>query len=148
MALGAKLAQPDRQVVSMCGDGAFMFQNALWSLARYDAPVLQVIYNNHGYNMNRAFSWGSGKQGKAKKDLVTYLGDPDVNFVHMAKAFDIEGEVAEDPADLRNAIQRGINATRDGRPYLLDIQTERWGPGGEMTWHPEISIAEMRTKKV
>ncbi len=147
VALGAKLAQPDRQVVSMCGDGAFMFQNNLWSLARYDAPVLQVIYNNHGYNMNRAFGWG-GNQGKAKQDLVTYLGDPDVNFVHMAKAFGIDGEVAEDPDDLRNAIQRGINATREGKPYMLDIQTERWGPGGEMTWHPEISIAEMRTKKV
>lgn len=147
VALGAKLAQPDRQVVSMCGDGAFMFQNALWSLARYDAPVLQVIYNNHGYNMNRAFGWG-GNQGKAKKDLVTYLGNPDVDFVHMAKAFGIDGEVAQDPADLRGAIQRGIDATRGGKPYVLDIRTERWGPGGELTWHPDISIARMRTRKV
>lgn len=148
-ALGAKLAQPDKQVVAISGDGAFMFQNSLWSLARYDAPVIIVIYNNRAYNMNRAFGFlGDGAQATMKKDLVTYLGDPDVDFTYFAKAHGIGGEVVNDPANLKDAIKRAIQTTKDGKPYLLDVGTERWGAGGELTWHPEISISEMRTRKV
>jgi thiamine pyrophosphate-dependent acetolactate synthase large subunit-like protein len=148
VALGAKLAQPDRQVVALSGDGAFMFQNALWSLSRYDAPVLTVIFNNRAYNMNRAWNWlEGGAQAAQKKDLVTYLGDPDMDFAVYARAFGIDGEVVRAPADLKGAILRGAQALRDGRPYLLDVNAERWGKGGELTWHPDISIADMRTRK-
>ncbi|TDJ47758.1 MAG: thiamine pyrophosphate-binding protein [Gammaproteobacteria bacterium] len=149
VALGAKLAQPDRQVVALSGDGAFMFQNALWSLSRYDAPVLIVIYNNKAYNMNWAFNrTGGGAQARAKKDLATYLGNPDVDYVMWAKSHGIDGEGVTDPGKLRAAIKRGIGVVRDGRPYLLDVHAERWGGVGDYTWHPEISIAGMRTRKV
>jgi benzoylformate decarboxylase len=149
VALGAKLAQPDRQVVALSGDGAFMFQNALWSLSRYDAPVLVVIFNNRAYNMNRAFPWlMGGAQAKAQKDLITYLGDPDVDFATYARAFGVDGEVVASAEQLGPAIRRGIDSLRVGRPYLLDVNVERWGKGAELTWHPEISIAEMRRRQV
>ena len=90
-----------------------------------------VIYNNRAYNMNRAFGFlGTGAQATMKKDLVTYLGDPDVDFTYFAKAHGIGGEVVNDPADLKDAIKRAIQTTRDGKPYLLDVSTERWGAGG------------------
>ena len=149
VALGAKLAQPDRQVVAISGDGAFMFQNALWSLSRYDAPVLMVIYNNRAYNMNWAFNRiGGGAQAKADRDLVTYLGNPDVDFAMWANAHGVDAEKVDDPSDLQAAIKRGISATRDGRPYLLDVSAERWGGVGDYSYHPEISIAGMRSKRV
>lgn len=149
VALGAKLAQPDRQVVALSGDGAFMFQNALWSLSRYDAPVLTVIYNNRSYNLTRAFPWlQNGAQAQMKKDLCAFLGDPDVNFATYAKAFGIDGEVVATPAELKPAILRGAQALKEGRPYLLDVNAERWGKGGDLTWHPDISIAGMRKKSV
>lgn len=148
-ALGAKLAQPDKQVVAITGDGAFMFQHSLWSLSRYDAPVIMVVYNNHAYNLNRAYGWmRGGAQAKMKKDIQTYLGDPDVDYTLLAKAYGVEGEKVQDPSDLQAAIQRAIQTTKDGRPYLLDVNHERWGAGGDLTWHPEISIAGMRTNKV
>ncbi len=146
-ALGAKLAKPDSQVVAISGDGAFMFQHSLWSLSRYDAPVLIVVYNNHAYNITRAFQW-RGNMAKQKLDLLNYLGDPDVNFTHIAKAYGIDGEVVNDPSDLSSAITRGLQATKDGRPYLLDVQYERWGPGGDIDWHPEYSIASMRSRNI
>jgi thiamine pyrophosphate-dependent acetolactate synthase large subunit-like protein len=145
IALGAKLAQPNRQVVAVSGDGAFMFQNALWSLSRYDAPVMVVIYNNRSYNMNRAFTWiKGGAQAELKKDLLTYLGDPDMDFAMYANAHGIDAETVGDPGDLRPAIKRGIDAMKDGKPYLLNVQAERWGGVGDETWHPDISIANMR----
>jgi thiamine pyrophosphate-dependent acetolactate synthase large subunit-like protein len=149
VATGAKLAQPDKQVVALSGDGAIMFQHNLWAISRYRAPVLLVIFNNRAYNMNRAFGWlRGGAQAELKKDLLTYLGDPDMNFALMAQAHGIDGEVVMDQADLAAAIQRGIASTRAGKPYLLDVFTERWGAGGEHEWHPDISIADMRTKQV
>jgi thiamine pyrophosphate-dependent acetolactate synthase large subunit-like protein len=149
IALGAKLAQPNRQVVAVSGDGAFMFQNALWSLARYDAPVMVVVYNNRAYNMNRAFTWiRGGAQAEMKKDLLTYLGDPDMDFALYAQAHGVNAETVISPSDIRPAIKRGINSMKEGKPYLLNVQAERWGGVGDETWHPEISIAGMRNKKV
>ncbi len=149
LALGAKLAQPDRQVVAVSGDGAFMFQNALWSLARYDAPVMVVIYNNRAYNMNRAFRGAmGGAQEELDKDLLTYLGDPDMDFALYANAHGVDAETVNNPSDIRPAIQRGIKAMKDGKPYLLNVRAERWLGVGEETWHPDISIAGMRTRMV
>ena len=148
-ALGAKLAEPDRQVVALTGDGAFMFQHNLWALSRYDAPVIVVVYNNHAYNMTRAFTWlANGHQAQQEKDLLNYLGDPDVDFSLIAKAYGVDAEVVKDPSDLKAAYKRALRATGDGKPYLLDISNERWGKGGELTWHPDISIAGMRSEGV
>ncbi len=145
VATGAKLAQPERQVVALSGDGAFMFSNNLWAIARYDAAILIVILNNRAYNMNRAFGWlKGGAQAELKKDMLTYLGDPDVDFTLLAKAHSIEGEVVNEPGELGAAIKRGIDSTRAGKAYLLDVHTERWGKGGELEWHPELSIEGMR----
>jgi thiamine pyrophosphate-dependent acetolactate synthase large subunit-like protein len=126
-----------------------MFQNAMWSLARYDAPVMVVIYNNRAYNMNRAFRGAmGGAQEELDKDMLTYLGDPDMDFALYAKAHGVDAETVSDPSDIRPAIQRGIKAMKDGKPYLLNVRAERWLGVGEETWHPDISIAGMRTRMV
>jgi thiamine pyrophosphate-dependent acetolactate synthase large subunit-like protein len=108
-----------------------------------------VVYNNRSYNMNRAFTWiRGGAQAELKKDLLTYLGDPDMDFALYAQAHGVSAETVISPADIRPAIKRGIKSMQDGKPYLLNVQAERWGGVGDETWHPEISIAGMRTQKV
>ena len=52
-----------------------------------------------------------------------------------------------DPSDLKAAFKRGLKVNDNGRPYLLDVSNERWGAGGELTWHPDYSIAKMRSGK-
>jgi len=149
VALGAKIAKPDTQVVALTGDGSLMFQHNLWALSRHDAPVIVVVYNNRCYEGTRAGNWGrGGPQVEAQKDMLNYLGDPDVNFAILAKAYGVGGEVVNNPSELKPAIQRAIESTKNGKPYLLDVNVERWGPGGELTWHPETSVAAMRTQKI
>ena len=116
-------------------------------MARYDTPVIVIVFNNHSYNTTRAFNW-TGPAAKAGKDMINYLGNPDVDFSLIAKGYGVDGEVVQDTSELRPAIMRAIQATKDGRPYLLDVNYERSGMGGELTSHPDISIAGMRTRKI
>jgi benzoylformate decarboxylase len=150
-ALGVKLALPDRQVCCMLGDGAIMFGQfeALWSAARYEIPVIFVIFNNRSYNETRLRQLsGGGRMAQAKKDLVNYLGNPDVNFSRAAEAFGVKAEFVKDPTELKGALKRAVAATREGRPYLLDLLVERTGVLAESNWYPKVSVAEMRTRKV
>ena len=151
LSIGTKLAKPNSQVVSVVGDGAFMFgqSEALWSMARYDVPVITVVFNNRSYNEPRQRIMGKmGKQGQTGKDMACYLGSPDVDFAKVAAAFGIAGEVVTTPAQIRPALDRAIKTTRGGKPYLLDVVVERSGVGAESTWYPPYSVAQHRERQV
>ncbi len=151
LSIGAKLAKPDQQVVSLVGDGAFLFGQceALWSMSRYEAPVITIVMNNRSYNEPRQRIMGKmGKQGQTGKDMYCYLGNPDVDFAKAAAAFGIRGEVVADPAQIKPALDRAIKSTREGKPYLLDMVVERSGIGAESTWYPAFSLAQRRTRQV
>ncbi|MBI4489490.1 MAG: thiamine pyrophosphate-binding protein [Deltaproteobacteria bacterium] len=150
-AVGVKLAKPDHQVWAFQGDGGMLFgqTEALWPMRRHEAPVITVIFNNRSYNETRNRMWGRGKiQREQKKDMISHLGNPDVSFAKIAEAYDIKGEVVADPNDIKPALKRAIQATRDGRPYLLDVLVAQAGQGANLNWYPKVSVAEMRTKKV
>jgi thiamine pyrophosphate-dependent acetolactate synthase large subunit-like protein len=84
----------------------------------------------------------------AWKDMACYIGDPVVDFVSLAKSFDIDGEKIEQPGDVKAAFERAAAVNAEGRPYLINAMIARKGLGAELAWHPEISIAEKRTKKI
>ena len=150
-AFGVKLARPDQPVVSVVGDGSFCFSGPqpLWSMARYKAPVMTLVLNNHSYNNERNRIWHfAGRQFKSGRDMTCYLGSPDVDYAKAAEAFGVEGEVVKEPDKLKGALERGRRAVADGRPYLLDVHTWRDGIGAASTWHPPYSLADLRTRKV
>jgi thiamine pyrophosphate-dependent acetolactate synthase large subunit-like protein len=150
-AFGVKLAHPDLPVVSVVGDGAFLFAGPqpLWSYARYKAPVTIIVCNNRSYNNERNRIWNiGGRQFQTGRDMTCYLGDPDIDYAKLASAFGVDGEIVAEPAQLQPALARAKRATADGRPYLLDVHIERNGIGATSTWHPEYSVAGLRTRKV
>ena len=148
---GVKLALPNRQVVSLQGDGGFLFgqTDSLWTMSRYDIPVLTVIFNNRTYEETRWQIMGRrGPAGRASRDYISYLGDPDVDFTKLAAAYGIGGQVVDNSDQLRPAIQQAIRTMRDGRPYLLDVRVQTLGVGAEVSWYPQFSLAEQRERKV
>jgi thiamine pyrophosphate-dependent acetolactate synthase large subunit-like protein len=158
-ALGVKIARPDQQVVCMVGDGALLFGQveALWTAARYEVPVLIVVMNNRSYDNERNRIQNnsplmSNQETRALwRDVTCYLGKPEVDFAGLAGSFGIDGQRVTTPAELRKALKRGTAAIREGRPYLIDaiiMQLDRRGVRTEQTWHPQISIAAGRTRKV
>jgi thiamine pyrophosphate-dependent acetolactate synthase large subunit-like protein len=122
----------------------------LWSQARYNAPITNVVVNNKSYNneRNRIWSFIAGQQFKMGKDMTCYNGSPDVDFAKAAQSFGVEGEVVSDPNNLKPALARAKKANYDGRPYLLDVHVDRDGVGAASTWYPAYSIADQRTRKV
>lgn len=149
-AIGVKLGEPNRQVVCSIGDGAVMFSAAaFWTMKRYQVPVLTVVWNNANYQAVRNGFYGYDGRMKATGHYHgMYLGDPDIDFVKLAESQGVKGEKVTSGSDLKAALRRGIQATRDGNPYLLDVAIARFGGGAESTWHQGYKLASERRRLV
>jgi benzoylformate decarboxylase len=149
-ATGAKLAAPDRQVVCSIGDGSVMYSaSGFWTQVRYGVPVLTVVWNNLNYQTVRhAYHNYAGRMAKSGHYAGMYLGDPDIDFVKLAESQGVKGEKVTTASDLESALKRGIAATRDGKPYLVEVATARIGGGAESTWHENFNLAEKRNRRV
>lgn len=147
-ATGAKLGQPDRQVVCNIGDGSVMYSAAgFWTQARYSVPVLTVVCNNRNYQtVRKAYVEYGGKMKKEKRFTGMYLGDPDISYVKLAQSQGVEGVYVEQSSELQSALKRGIEATRSGEPFLIDVNVRRIGYGAESTWHQKFSLAAERKR--
>jgi benzoylformate decarboxylase len=145
--LGVRIARPGQQVVSLVGDGAMLFGQleALWTASRYDIPVIIVVFNNRAYDAERGrihfFSEVARQDKTLWKDMSCYLGDPAVDFVSIAKGFDIAGTQISRPDQIKSAFETAMAVNREGRPYLIDALVAQRGPAAGQNWHPEISIA-------
>lgn len=151
-AFGVNLALPERQIVSLQGDGGFLFgqSETLWSIARYEAPMLIVIMNNRVYNESRDRNLNNGGFFlELGKDYNGYLGDPDVDYTKIAEAYSLKGEKVRNASDLAPALQRAVRTMRDGKAVVLDINIAPDGPHlSQDTWYQRHSIAEIRKKRL
>ena len=148
-AIGAALGAPNRPVVCSIGDGSVMYSaSAFWTMARYGVPVLTVVWNNHNYQTVRhAFARYHGKMEQSGHYAGMYLGAPDIDFVRLAESQGVGGEKVTRGADLEAAIHRGVRATRDGKPYLLDVEISCYGGGAESTWYEKFNLSEKRKQR-
>ena len=150
-AFGVNLALPERQVVSLQGDGGFLFgqSETLWTISRYQSPMLIVIMNNHRYNESRARNMNNGGPLlEAGRDYNGYLGDPDVDYVKIAEAYNLKGEKVRTAAELPAAMQRSLRHMKDGKAVILDVEIAADGPVmSQDTWYQKHSIADIRRKR-
>lgn len=124
-ALGAKLAAPERPVVSLCGDGAFMMNSsAVLTAVEYNIPVVWMVWNNFGYCAIR--DQQLGYFGKSR-ELATSFTDSEGNlysadYAMMARSMGADGLTVERPADLVPQLEAAIAS---GRPTVLDVRIDR-----------------------
>lgn len=130
VALGAKLAAPDRFVVLTVGDGSFLYNpivQALSASRQMGLPVLTVVFNNRQYlsmKMNHLRFYPDGQS--VEHGLfhgVDLSGQPDLATV--ARACGVEGLRIADPAGLPGAIEDAIAHVRSGRSCVLDVHVNR-----------------------
>ncbi|GII75945.1 thiamine pyrophosphate protein [Sphaerisporangium rufum] len=129
-AVGVSLASPGRRVVSVVGDGSFMFgvpTAALCLAAEAGAPIMAVVLNNDGYRASRLpvfelFPHGlSVAQGDAAG--TRFAAPPD--FAAVARACHAHGETVRDRAGLAAALRRGLAAVESGRSAVVDVHIAR-----------------------
>ena len=109
-------------MVSVVGDGSFCFSGPqpLWTQARYKAPVLNIVLNNHSYNNERNRIWHyGGKQFRTGRDMTCYLGSPDIDYAKSSEAFGVEAEVVKEPGKLKGAIARAQRAMANHAENLI-----------------------------
>ena len=130
MALGLKLAQPERRVVQIIGDGGYHFSSpdSVYAVAQqYQIPIFTVVLDNGGWQavksaVQRVYPKGiaaetdqfqsrlrSGRQGEAR------------DFSAVARAFGAHGECVTEPDELDAAIDRCLAALDDGKAAVLHV---------------------------
>jgi acetolactate synthase-1/2/3 large subunit len=129
-ALGAKLASPDKTVVSLVGDGSYIFSipsAVYWMSRRYQAPFLTVIYNNNGWNATKNNYLKLYPDGVAHRDDRYWVNfDQPADLAGIAEA--AGGALAltvSDPDQLQEALEKGMEAVKSGRSAVIDVQLPR-----------------------
>ncbi len=123
MALGVKLARPDRTVVQVVGDGVFYFCNpeAVYAVSKqYRLPIFTVVLDNTGWAAVKEATLRMYPDGEAKASgqYEARLA-PAMDFAKIAEAAGAYGETVSDPADVPAAIRRCLAEVRGGRAALL-----------------------------
>ena len=114
--IGAKLAKPDKQVISISGDGSFMMNiQDLETAVRLGLNNLIFVIANNS-------AWGMLKSGQKLFVDKHYLDVdlPEFDFAKCAEGFGCYGEVVTDPNDLKPALERAKNS---GKPAVIDVKT-------------------------
>ncbi len=124
--VGIQIAQPDRPVVAVVGDGASLYSiQALWTAARYGVPVTWVICNNRTYRILKVnmdiYLRDMLKDSERQSDYVGMNFDLPLNVAGIAEGFGISGRRVEDPAQLRPAIEEAIAS---GKPAVVDVSID------------------------
>ena len=113
-ALGAQNARPDVPVVSISGDGGFMFTaTELATAMRHRIPLVAVVFNDGAFGNVRRIQ----QERYGNRLIGSDLTNPD--FVGFGKSFGAEAERAQSPQELRAALRRAF-ARRDG-PSLIEV---------------------------
>jgi len=121
-ALGVKLAVPEKTVVSLMGDGAFIYgcpEASLWSAGFYKAPYLAIIFDNQGYGAIKGLFRERYDVDNMGADILT---PPD--YATIARACNAYGQTVEEPADVLPALKEGLQQVQNGRPAVIDVRLE------------------------
>ncbi|SNT51989.1 acetolactate synthase-1/2/3 large subunit [Bacillus sp. OK838] len=128
-AIGAKLAQTQKTVVSFSGDGGFMMTlQEIETAVRYDIPIISIIVNNNMYGTIRTHQ----EMHFPNRVIGTDLSNP--NFAELARLFGAHGEKVEKNIDFVPALQRAIAS---GLPAVIEVVT-----------NPEILSVGQDKKKI
>ncbi len=116
LAMGAKLACPEKLCINVWGDAAIGFTGMDFETAvRERIPILSILLNNFSMAIELKVMPVSTEKFRS----TDISGD----YAAMARAFGAYGERVTDPGEIQAAIARGIAATEAGQPALLEFIT-------------------------
>jgi acetolactate synthase-1/2/3 large subunit len=116
-ALGAKVANPDKPVVAITGDGGFMFAvQELATAVQFNIGVVTLVFNNNAYGNVRRDQVQRFEGRVVASDLV----NPD--FVKLAESFGVAASRVTSPGHFRTHLEKAL---AHGGPYLIAIEVPK-----------------------
>jgi acetolactate synthase-1/2/3 large subunit len=134
MALGLRLARPDRRIVQVIGDGGFHFSSpdSVYAVAQqYQLPILTVVLDNGGWQavksaVQRVYPKGiAAETDQFQSRLTSGRQGETRDFSAVARAFGAHGECVAEPNELAAAIDRCLAALDDGKAAVLHVHVTR-----------------------
>ena len=118
LAMGAKLAHPDKLCINVWGDAAIGFTGMDFeTAARERIPIMSILLNNYSMAIELKVMPVSTEKYRST--------DISGNYADFARSLGCYGERVTDPAEIIPAIQRGIAQTKAGKPVLLEFITSK-----------------------
>jgi len=112
-ALGAQVGNPHRKVVSINGDGGFMYNvQELSTMAHFDIPLVAIVFNDNAFGNVRRIQ----QERMGEHPYASDLSNPD--FVKLAELFGVAGKRATNPDELRSALREGFASNK---PMLIEV---------------------------
>jgi 3D-(3,5/4)-trihydroxycyclohexane-1,2-dione acylhydrolase (decyclizing) len=142
--LGAKLAQPEREVIVIVGDGSYLMMNSeLATSVMLGAKLIVVLLDNRGYgciNRLQQACGGAPFNNLIEDCLQGAQGAPVIDFAMHARSLGASAEHVANIAELETAMQR---ARASSRSYLISIDTDpaRTTDEGGSWW--EVAVPEV-----
>ena len=130
VALGVKLAAGEKTVALTIGDGAFLYNPVIPSLAAAKAnglPLLILVYNNHQYRsmkMNHLRFYPQGAAVRTGEFLGNDLSDQP-SLAAFAEPFGMHGETVTQAGELRPALDRALKSVRSGTTAIVNVRVTR-----------------------
>jgi len=116
MSLGVQTAYPAKQVLSVSGDGGFMFGvQELATAVQHGLNVVSVVFNNNSFGNVRR----DQQRRFGGRVIAADLRNPD--FMKLAESFGMAGYRARQPAELRSALERAFAAAA---PALIEVEVD------------------------
>jgi acetolactate synthase-1/2/3 large subunit len=130
-AIGSALAYKGtgKLCIAVLGDGDFfMTSNALWTAAKYDIPLLTILYNNRSYYNDEEHQERVALRRDRpveNKGIGVQINDPIPDFASLAMSLSVAswGPI-ENPADIGPALDAAIAVVRSGKPAFVDVVTQ------------------------
>ena len=112
-ALGVQLAQPDRPVVCVLGEGSAQYAiTGFWTAAAYDIPVTFFVLRNEEYSILKWFADVEEVKGAPGLDL------PALEVARVAEAYGVPAQMVSGRDELHSALQGAIGS---GKPQLVEV---------------------------
>jgi benzoylformate decarboxylase len=122
-AIGVKLAQPQRPVVALIGDGSAMYNiQALWTAAHEKVAVVFVIFNNRSYRiLKQRLNALQGHAAQTGHYVAMDLTEPAIDFVALSRSLGVAAERVATLDAMRAALAAALAANA---PRLIEVELD------------------------
>ena len=147
-ALGIKMANPDKEVISFVGDGSYLLQNSdIYSSVITNHKLIIIVCDNGGHAViNRLQLFKGGKEFNCQFDSSKNTNLVDVNFAKHAESLGATREEVSSIADLEKAFER---AKKSKKTYVISIKTHayQWLEGSAYWESPTLELPTTKENK-